>query len=191
MFGQGFEYINYFNHVVWVGDGKIGTEVNLAFFCLAIFFPILPGQTAQTQDSSFGSNTTPYPSNHSRPDSLCPWLAGILVPLESLLPQTVGGAQPNISNSRAAGFSDINHPQEIQPQQLTASPIPTLKEKSTCPSIIYLTEKAPSGYCESMEINVQKIKRKEGRDGIKRSEEVMKAESTLQNTGTEAGGGER
>ena len=30
-FGQGLEYIKYFNLIVWVVDGKTGTEVNLAF----------------------------------------------------------------------------------------------------------------------------------------------------------------
>lgn len=58
-FGQGLEHIKYFNPIVWVADGKTGTEVNLAIFS------ILSGEAAQTQDPSFQSNTTPYPYNCS------------------------------------------------------------------------------------------------------------------------------
>ena len=52
-------------------------------------------------------------------------------------------ALPGTSTSYAAGFSDIGHPWETQPQEVAASPFPAFKEKSTRPSIIYPKEKVP------------------------------------------------
>lgn len=31
VFSQGLEYLNYFNPIIWVVDGKTGTEVNFSF----------------------------------------------------------------------------------------------------------------------------------------------------------------